>query len=91
MKEGLKYVEQHINPIEIKRGMDKARVRIIEYLSEISTPVTTKEDLYKMAMVSTNYDKLLSKVISETLWEIGEEGVVEIEPGNIYETDLFFV
>lgn len=51
----MKYMEQNINPIEIKRGIEKGRDKVIEFLEEICQPVTTKEQLFSLAMVSTNY------------------------------------
>ncbi|EAR97343.3 TCP-1/CPN60 chaperonin family protein (macronuclear) [Tetrahymena thermophila SB210] len=91
LRESSRFLEYKANPIEMKKGMDKARKHIVEFLNEISIPIETKDQLYKVAMVSTNYDSEMSSLISNALWEVGVDGLIEIEPGNQLKNELFFV
>ena len=84
----MRYLQHGVNPIEMKRGMDLGRDRIIEYLAEIKHEIQTKEELLNLARVSTNHDPLLSNIICDAVWEVGIDGQVEIEPGNFHETHL---
>ena len=70
----MKFVKNGINPIEMKRGMDNGRDKILEYLEEIKLEIRGKEDLLNLAKVSTNYDELISNIICDALWEVGLDG-----------------
>ncbi|EGR30801.1 hypothetical protein IMG5_123150 [Ichthyophthirius multifiliis] len=90
LEEGQKYVNFDINPIEMKKGMDIGKKHILEYLEEISIKVNTKDQLNKVAMVCTNHDQKMSKLISDALIEVGLDGIIEIEPGNQLVNELSF-
>jgi chaperonin GroEL (HSP60 family) len=84
----LKLVREGVSPIDMKNGIMLAKAKIIEYLEAIRRQALSKEDLYNAAMVSTNYDEWLSKILSEACFESGLNGVIHIEPNRSYETTL---
>lgn len=79
------------NPIRMKKGMEKARDLVIDFLDEIRRPADTIEILRKCAMVSTNYDEKLSNVIAEALRAKGHKGVIHMEPVPLRETSLILI
>lgn len=81
LEEGLKYIQNNVSPIEIKRGLDKGKAEMLDFLKEIAIPCDTPEHYYHIAMVSSNYDQILSNIISEAVHEVGAFGAIEIEPG----------
>lgn len=84
IEKGLKYLSYGVNPIEMKRGIDKGRNEVISFLEEMKQEVNmkSKDDLINLSSVSTNYDPFLSQLISDALFEVGVDGMIEIEPGN---------
>ena len=80
-KNGLKLIEAGYNPISVKRGIDKAKQEILEFLDLVSEPLEEQEMIFKAAMVATNYDRHLSTVIAEAVEMKGKEGIIHIEPG----------
>lgn len=78
----MKYVKNNVNPFEIKKGIEKSRDKIIEFLDEIAMVANTEKDLYNIAKVSCNYNENIAKIVSEVLWKIGINGIIEIEPGT---------
>jgi len=87
-REGTKLIRHGISPIDIKNGIMKGKQTILEYLEEIKKPVESKEELYNVAMVSTNYDEYLSKLLSEAVYQTGKNGTIHIEPGRSFDTTL---
>jgi chaperonin GroEL len=88
LREGKKLIREGMSPIDIKNGILKGKEKILEYLQEIKRPVESKEDLFNVAMVSTNYDEFLSKLLSEAVFESGKNGTVHIEPSRSLDTFL---
>lgn len=84
----MRFVNNGINPFEIKKGMEKSRDKIIEFLEEISMKAETEADLYSIAKVSCNYNENIAKIVSNALWNIGIDGIIEIEPGALATNDL---
>ncbi len=66
----------------------KAKKLILEYLEAIKKDIETKEELYNVAMVSTNYDEWLSELLSEAVFKTGKNGIVHIEPNQTFDTSL---
>lgn len=84
----MRFVNSGINPFEIKKGMEKSRDKIIEFLEEITMKAETEADLYNIAKVSCNYNENIAKIVSNALWNIGIDGIIEIEPGALPTNDL---
>ena len=78
----MKFVKYNASPYEIKKGMEKSREKILEFLEEISVQAKEKKDLFNIALVSSNYNENIAEIVSESLWEIGLDGIIEIEAGT---------
>jgi len=85
----MKFVKYNTNPFEIKKGIEKCRDKIIEFLEEISIHPKDKKDLYNIALVSSNYNENIASIVSDALWEIGIDGIIEIEQGARGYNELF--
>lgn len=80
-KNGLKYITMDANPVLIKRGIDKAAKKVIEYLKSVSKPISTKEEIKQVALISANNDEEIAEVIAEVLSKVGNS-TVKIESGG---------
>jgi chaperonin GroEL len=78
-KEGLRNVTAGANPIELKRGMDKACDAILEEIKNISKVVDTKDQIAQVATISANSDKAIGDMISEAMEKVGKDGVITVE------------
>jgi chaperonin GroEL len=87
-KEGLKNVTAGANPIELKRGMDKAMVAIIDELKKMSKPVESKEQIAQVATISANSDKVIGELIAEAMEKVGKDGVITVEEGKSLTDEL---
>ena len=87
-KEGLKNVTAGANPIEIKRGMDKAVQEIINQLKAISKPVADNKSIEQVATISANSDKAIGKLIAEAMEKVGKDGVITVEEAKGIKDEL---
>ncbi len=78
-KEGLRNITAGANPIEVKRGMDKASAAIIEELKKISRDVKDKEQIAQVATISANSDAKIGDLIAEAMEKVGKDGVITVE------------
>ena len=78
---GLKSVENGHNPIEIKRGIDKAVKAITHKLSRVSYPTESTEDIAKIGAISANNEKWIGDLIADAMDQIGPEGVITVQDG----------
>jgi chaperonin GroEL len=78
-KEGLRNVTAGANPVQLKRGMDKASEQILNELKKISKVVDTKEQIAQVATISANSDKDIGNMISEAMDKVGKDGVITVE------------
>jgi chaperonin GroEL len=78
-KEGLRNVTAGANPIEVKRGMDKATAEIIKELKNISKEVTDHKSIQQVATISANSDKNIGNLIAEAMEKVGKDGVITVE------------
>ncbi|PIS47083.1 MAG: chaperonin GroEL [Elusimicrobia bacterium CG08_land_8_20_14_0_20_51_18] len=85
--EGIKNVTAGSNPINIKRGIDKAVTAIVEELKKMAKPVKTKEEKAQIATISAN-DKVIGDLIAQAMEKVGHEGVITVEEGKSSETEL---
>ena len=78
-KEGLRNITAGANPIEVKRGMDKASTAIIEELKKISKEVKDKKEIAQVASISANSDENIGNLIAEAMEKVGKDGVITVE------------
>ncbi|SFV61937.1 Heat shock protein 60 family chaperone GroEL [hydrothermal vent metagenome] len=87
-KEGLRNVTAGANPIEIKRGMDKACTLIIDELKAISKEVKNKKEIAQVATISANSDETIGELIAEAMERVGKDGVITVEEAKGIENEL---
>ncbi|MEY4612093.1 MAG: hypothetical protein RL179_66 [Planctomycetota bacterium] len=89
--EGLKAVVAGVNPVMMKRGIEKAVEEIIDRLKENSKPVKLKKDLQNVATVASNDDTEIGTIIAEAFEKVGKDGVITVEEGKALQTSHEFV
>lgn len=89
--EGMKYVASGINPMDLKRGIDKAVDAAIVELKKISKPVTTTKEVAQVGTISANADKEIGDIIAKAMEKVGKEGVITIEDGKSLNNELEIV
>lgn len=87
-KEGLKNVAAGANPVDIKRGIDKAVSKIVEFIKGNAQEVKEKKRIAEIGTVSANNDKEIGQIISDAMEEVGEDGVITVEEAKGMKTDL---
>ena len=87
-KEGLRNITAGANPIEVKRGMDKASVAIIEELKNSSKEVKDKKEIAQVATISANSDETIGNLIAEAMEKVGKDGVITVEEAKGINDDL---
>jgi len=90
-REGVKLVSAGNNPMEIKRGIDKAVNYIDEQLSVIAKPVASNDDIRHVGTISANGDTEIGNIIAEAMHQVGVDGVITVEDANGIKTSLDFV
>src|SRR5437660_8067934 len=89
--EGLRAVVSGVNPMLMKRGIEKAVDDIVERLKKMSIPVKNKRDLENVATVAANNDGEIGRIIAEAMEKVGKDGVITVEEGKALETTHEFV
>lgn len=87
-KEGLRNITAGANPIEVKRGMDKAAEAIINELKKASKKVGGKEEITQVATISANSDHNIGKLIADAMEKVGKDGVITVEEAKGIEDEL---
>ncbi|WP_281951271.1 chaperonin GroEL [Nitrosophilus kaiyonis] len=87
-KEGLRNITAGANPIEVKRGMDKATEAIVEELKKISKEVKDKKEIAQVATISANNDPKIGDLIAEAMDKVGKDGVITVEEGKSLHDEL---
>jgi len=82
LKEGLKAVAAGMNPMDLKRGIDKAVAEATEALKAQSTPCTDNSAIAQVGTISANSDEEIGKIIAEAMEKVGKEGVITVEDGS---------
>ena len=82
VREGMKYVAAGMNPMDLKRGIDKAVAAVVEELKKISKPCTTSKEIAQVGAISANADAVIGKIISDAMDKVGKEGVITVEDGK---------
>jgi chaperonin GroEL len=88
IREGLKAVAVGANPMDLKRGIDKATAVAIEELRKLSTPCKDSKAISQVATISANADQDVGKIIADAMDKVGKEGVITIEEGSGLENEL---
>ncbi len=86
--EGMKYVAAGMNPMDLKRGIDKAVIVAVEELKKISVPCTTTAQIAQVGSISANSDPNIGKIISDAMDKVGKEGVITVEDGKSLDNEL---
>ncbi len=87
-KEGLRNITAGANPIEVKRGMDKAAEAIVEELKKIAKEVKDKKEIAQVATISANNDPKIGELIAEAMEKVGKDGVITVEEGKSLNDEL---
>ncbi len=90
-QEGLRAVVSGVNPMLMKRGIDKAVDDIIEKVKKMSIPVKSKKDMENVATIAANNDHEIGKIIAEAMDKVGKDGVITVDEGKTLETASEFV
>src|SRR5437773_6848112 len=90
-REGIKNVAAGANPMDLKRGIDRAVEVVVEELKKMSKPVKSKKEQEQVATVSANSDRTIGELIAEAMEKVGKDGVVTVEEAKSMKTDLEFV
>ncbi len=88
VREGMKYVAAGMNPMDLKRGIDKAVAAVVVELKKISKPCTTSKEIAQVGSISANADTEIGKIIADAMEKVGKEGVITVEDGKGLESEL---
>jgi len=88
IREGLKAVAAGMNPMDLKRGIDKAVIAVVEELKKLSKPCTTSKEIAQVGAISANADEAIGKIISDAMDKVGKEGVITVEDGKGLQNEL---
>jgi chaperonin GroEL len=88
IREGMKSVAAGMNPMDLKRGIDKAVAAAIADLKEQSKPCTTSKEIAQVGSISANSDETIGKIIADAMDKVGKEGVITVEDGSGLESEL---
>ena len=91
VKEGMKFVASGMNPLDLKRGIDKSVIAVVEELKKISKACTTSKEIAQVGAISANADSEIGKIISDAMDKVGKEGVITVEDGKSLQTELEIV
>src|SRR5205807_3437617 len=87
-REGLKSVTAGVNPMSLKRGIDRAVELVIEELKKISVPTAGRKEIAQVGTISANNDSEIGKLIAEAMEKVGKDGVITVEEARGLETSL---
>src|ERR1051326_8948370 len=91
LREGMKFVAAGMNPMDLKRGIDKAVVAVVGELKKNSRPCTTSKEIAQVGAISANADSQIGKLIADAMDKVGKEGVITVEDGKGLENELSIV
>jgi chaperonin GroEL len=90
-REGSKLVAAGMNPMSLKRGIDKGVQIVVDELKKMSKPINDKKEITQVGAISANNDKTIGEIISEAMEKVGKEGVITVEDAKGMETTLDIV
>ena len=88
VKEGMKYVTSGHNPMDLKRGIDRATTAAVEQLAKLSKPCETSAEIAQVGTISANADAEIGKMIADAMERVGKEGVITVEDGKSLQNEL---
>ena len=88
VREGMKAVAAGMNPMDLKRGLDKAVIAAVESLHEMSKPCSDSKAIAQVGSISANADESIGDIIAEAMDKVGKEGVITVEEGNALINEL---
>ena len=88
LREGMKSVTAGMNPMDLKRGVDKAVAAAVEELKKMSSPCDDDKAIAQVGTISANSDKSVGDIIAEAMKKVGKEGVITVEDGRGFENEL---
>ncbi len=88
IREGMKAVAAGMNPMDLKRGIDKAVVAAVDELKKISKPSSTSKEIAQVGAISANSDTNIGDLIAQAMDKVGKEGVITVEDGSGLENEL---
>ena len=91
VREGMKYVAAGMNPMDLKRGIDRAVITVTDNLKTISKDCRTRTEIAQVASISANSDVKVGEIIAEAMDKVGKEGVITVEDGSALENELSVV
>ena len=87
-REGLRNVTAGANPMDLKRGIDKAVIAAVKSIQELSKPISGRKDIAQVATISANNDKAIGELIADAMEKVGKDGVITVEEARSIETSL---
>ncbi|MDU6897662.1 MAG: chaperonin GroEL [Haemophilus parainfluenzae] len=91
VNEGLKAVAAGMNPMDLKRGIDKAVSAVVSELKNLSKPCETSKEIEQVGTISANSDSIVGQLIAQTMEKVGKEGVITVEDGTGLDDELAVV
>ena len=88
VREGMKAVAAGMNPMDLKRGIDKAVTAAVSKLHDLSVPCTDTKAIAQVGTISANSDADVGQIIADAMEKVGKEGVITVEDGNSLENEL---
>ena len=88
VQEGMKFVAAGMNPMDLKRGIDKAVEAIVGELKKLSKPCTTNKEIAQVGAISANADSDIGDIIAKAMEKVGKEGVITVEDGKSLQNEL---
>ncbi len=91
LREGLKSVAAGMNPMDLKRGIDKSVIAAVEALKKVSKPCSERKEIAQVGTISANSDESIGNIIADAMEKVGKEGVITVEEGSGLENELDIV
>ncbi|MBV1787265.1 chaperonin GroEL [Marinobacterium sp. D7] len=88
VNEGLKSVAAGMNPMDLKRGIDKATAAVVEQLRQMAVPCADSKAIAQVGTISANSDVEVGQIIAQAMEKVGKEGVITVEEGSGFENEL---
>jgi chaperonin GroEL len=88
VKEGMKFLASGMDPMDLKRGVDKAVIAVVAELKKLSKACTTSKEIAQVGAISANADAEIGRIISDAMEKVGKEGVITVEDGKGLQTEL---
>ena len=90
-REGNKYVTAGANPMELKRGIDKAVIAVVNSIKSVAKQITSKKEIEQVATISANSDEQIGRQIADAMEKVGQDGVITVEEAKGMESELVVV